>query len=86
MKFVQTETFERDVRKLDGSLKPRLKKAIEKISQAPFLGKPLKHLQNVFSERVLNFRLIYRVKDDELLLVCFKNREGVYAFLKENGF
>ncbi len=86
MKLVQTETFEKDVRKLDGSLKPRLKKAIEKIMQAPFLGKPLKHLPNVFSERVDNFRLIYRVKDGELLLVCFKNREAVYSYLKENGF
>ncbi len=86
MKILQTETFERDVRKLDGSLRPRLKKAVEKISQAPLLGKPLKHLQNVFSERVGNFRLIYRFTGGELLLVCFKNREGVYAHLKENGF
>ncbi len=80
----QTGTFEKDVKKLDVALKARIKKAIEKIAANPEGGKPLKHLPNVFSERIDNCRLIYRASGNEILLVCFKNREQVYEFLKEH--
>lgn len=64
--------------RLDGSMRPRLKAAIEKIVRQPQSGKPLKHFSNVFSECVGPFRLIYKLEPDVLLLVCFKNRDEVY--------
>ena len=83
MELLQTGEFERDVGKLDRGMKRQLGKAIEKISKNPNAGKPLKHLDSVFSERVSNFRLIYQFKDDGMLLVCFKNRDEVYGYLKK---
>lgn len=81
--LLKTGIFEKDIKTLDGSLKLRLKKAIEKIMQTPQLGKPLKHNSNTFSERIENRRLIYRIQNNnQILLVCFKHREEVYEFLK----
>ena len=81
---LETEFFERDVKKLDASVKRELKRAVSKIIDNPLKGKPLKHFKNVFSERVRNFRVVYRFVEsrDEVLLVCFRNREEVYDFLK----
>ncbi len=84
MELRQTQVFEHDVKKLDGSIKQRLKKSLEKIISAPTGGKPLKHFHNVFSERIENYRLAYRVKDNEILLICFKNRDEVYEYLKQH--
>ncbi len=38
-------------------------------------SKPLKHLANVFSERVENRRLVYKADKGALLLICFKSRD-----------
>jgi mRNA-degrading endonuclease RelE of RelBE toxin-antitoxin system len=83
LKLAQTTEFEKDVKKLDKSKKERLRKAIQKICSNPEFGKPLKHSTSTFSERILNYRLIYFYKksENEILLVCFKNREGVYSYL-----
>jgi mRNA-degrading endonuclease RelE of RelBE toxin-antitoxin system len=83
MELRQTDTFEKDFRKLDGGLRQRLKKALQKVFERPKLGKPLGRFKNVFSERVGHFRLVYRVKGEVLLLVCFKNRDDVYAELRK---
>lgn len=82
MQTTQTEFFERDVKKLGNDLKQRIKKSIQKISDNPRAGKPLKHFTNVFTERIENYRLTYRLQEDEILLVCFKNRDEVYEFIK----
>ncbi|HLC47638.1 MAG TPA: type II toxin-antitoxin system RelE/ParE family toxin [Candidatus Norongarragalinales archaeon] len=81
MEILHHPEFEKDVKRLDGSLKERLKKAIGKISSNPEIGKPLKHLHFCFSERIENYRLIYTFKENQILLVCFKNRDEVYEFL-----
>lgn len=83
MKLVQTETFEKDIKKLDGSIKERLKKAIQKIIDNPEGGKPLKHHSNVFSERIEQYRLIYKISREEILLIYFKKRDEVYQYLKD---
>ncbi|MFH0973667.1 MAG: type II toxin-antitoxin system RelE/ParE family toxin [Candidatus Micrarchaeota archaeon] len=81
---LETEFFERDVKKLDASVKRELRQTVSKIIDDPKKGKPLKHFKNVFSERMRNFRIIYRFVEsrNELLLVCFRNRDEVYDFLK----
>jgi mRNA-degrading endonuclease RelE of RelBE toxin-antitoxin system len=82
LRIVQTVVFEKDAKRLDASLRKELKRAVEKVIAKPEGGKPLKHLKNVFGERVRNFRLIYRLCGTELQLVCFKNRDEVFDFLK----
>ncbi len=82
MEILQTGEFEKDVARLGKSVKEQVSRAIRKISKNPGLGKPMRHLDSVFSERVSNFRLLYRFKDGKLLLLCFKNRDEVYDYLK----
>lgn len=82
MQLLKTETFEKDVKRLDGSYRKRLKKVIQKIIANPESGKPMEHFSNVFSERIESFRLICRVKNNELLLLCFKNRDEAYQHLR----
>ena len=83
MQLRQTDTFERDAKRLDASVKSRLKSAIEKILRQPTIEKPLRHYPNFFSERVGHFRLIYRLETpDSILLYCFKNRDEVYDELQ----
>lgn len=82
MQLLKTESFEKDIKRLDGAYKQRLKKVIEKILENPRRGKGMEHFPNVFSERIEPFRLIYRVKENELLLICFKNRDEVYQYLR----
>ena len=83
MELRKTAVFERDIKKLDGTMRHRLKKAIVKIASNPWLRKPLRHLPGLFSERLENYRLVYRVTGDELLLLCFKNREDVYEHVRD---
>jgi mRNA-degrading endonuclease RelE of RelBE toxin-antitoxin system len=79
----QTHEFEKDFKKIDKSLKLKLKKKIKKIIEFPLSGKPLKHLSKVFSERLEGHRLIYEFKENKILLICFKNRNDVYAYLQK---
>ncbi len=79
----QTHEFEKDVNKIDKNLRLILKKKIQKIINNPLLGKPLKHLSTVFSERVEGYRLIYKFDKNKILLVCFKNRDKVYNYLEK---
>ena len=81
MQISQTDVFEKDILHLGNDLRLRLKKAIEKISLNPTLGKPLRHFSNVFSERIENKRLIYQLRKNDVLLVCFKNRDEVYDYV-----
>jgi len=82
LKILQTPVFEKDAKRLDGGLRKRLGKTIEKIAANPLFGKPLRHAPCFFSERIENFRLVYRFQNNELLLICFKNRDEVYQYLK----
>ena len=83
MEVRKTSVFEKDALQLDGSLRERLKKAVAKTIARPEGGKPLEHLANVFSERVANYRLVYKYEGNTLLLVCFKNRDEVYRELEK---
>lgn len=82
MRILKSGVFEDDIKKLDGSYKQRLQKAIKKILEQPELGKPMEHFTKVFAERVDPFRLIYVLKNDEIHLICFKNRDEVYEYLR----
>lgn len=50
-----------------------------KLKQNPEAGKPLKNVhKNHRSLRVKNFRIIYRIEDNRILIICFDHRKEVY--------
>ncbi|MBI2109818.1 type II toxin-antitoxin system mRNA interferase toxin, RelE/StbE family [Candidatus Woesearchaeota archaeon] len=80
VKVTLTESFERQFKKIkDGSTKEKIKKQIEKIIEDHLVGKPLRY--DLKGERTLYikpYRLIYAVKQDEIILLRFSHRDNVY--------
>ena len=83
MEIKQTEEFKKDIKKLDGSFREELKRVIIKIIERAMFGKPMKHVKNVFSERIRNKRLLYMFENNTLIFLCFKSRKEVYDWLRE---
>jgi mRNA interferase RelE/StbE len=72
-----------DIAEFDGSAKRIIKKAIEeKLMVDPLkFGKPLRrNLSGLFKLRVGDYRVIYQVKEDEVIVVIVKvgHRREVY--------
>jgi addiction module RelE/StbE family toxin len=72
-----------EIIELDGSAKKLIKKAIEeKLMVDPLkFGKPLRRsLSGLFKLRVGNYRIIYQVKENEVIVVIVKigHRREVY--------
>ncbi|MBI5158988.1 type II toxin-antitoxin system RelE/ParE family toxin [Candidatus Micrarchaeota archaeon] len=67
--LVFEDSFEKDVQKLDNSIKKIVEKAVYKIKENPLAGKPLKGVSNYFRMRFLNYRLIYKVEASQKKIV-----------------
>lgn len=81
-KLFFTDTARKQYEKLDRPLKGQVDKALERISIAPFSGKPLRgDLKGIFSERVSTFRVLYKVKKSEIeiLVLTIEHRKSVYG-------
>jgi mRNA interferase RelE/StbE len=73
------------IQDLDPSQKSVVRKAIESLKSNPLRGKPLSHqLAGLRSLRTSDYRIIYRVKDRELiiLVITIGHRQDVYRKLK----
>lgn len=73
-----SEEFTSSFQKLDPSVKLIAGKRLKKIISAPFLGKPLSGTPYLFSERFLNYRIIYRVSGEKIVFVKLGKRDSVY--------
>lgn len=79
------EPARRAIERLDQSVKIRIRKALEKLSTTPYLGKPLSGpLSGYWSYRVGNYRIIYRIEEQELIVYVFGvgHRGEIYQSLK----
>lgn len=78
--IIPTDKFKDDVKKIrDKTVKERLQKQINKLSEKPNLGKPLKYdLRGEWSIHLKPYRLIYKVDGDKLILLRYEHREIVY--------
>jgi addiction module RelE/StbE family toxin len=80
VKITFSEGFERQFKKIkDGSTKEKIKKQIEKIIENTSVGKPLRY--DLKGERTLYikpYRLIYAIRQDEIVLLRFLHRNEVY--------
>ncbi|MBI3955513.1 type II toxin-antitoxin system RelE/ParE family toxin [Candidatus Gottesmanbacteria bacterium] len=79
VKFTQTAIT--DLRKLDRRYQLSVKKAIDRLSQNPKVGMPLKgKLKGLWKLRFSRYRIIYQILEKILIIVIFevKHRKNVY--------
>ena len=78
--IIPTDMFKDDVKQIrDKAVKERLQKQIEKLSEDPNFGKPLRYdLRGEWSIYVKPYKLIYTVDGDKLILLRFEHRKEVY--------
>ena len=82
--FYTTEA-KRAIAKLDPSVRSLIQKAAESLVRNPERGKPLTHaLTGLRSLRTSDYRIIYRIRNDELIVivVAVGHRRDVYKKLK----
>jgi len=77
-KLNPTVEFVEQMRKLDKSIRELVDKKLDRIKQNPALSKPLEHGSNIYSERVKNFRIVFKVSGNEVILLRVKKRKGAY--------
>ncbi|MBU2562783.1 MAG: type II toxin-antitoxin system RelE/ParE family toxin [Nanoarchaeota archaeon] len=77
-KITRSNTFIKQTKHLDNFLLKKLKLQIVKIIENPFVGKPLKYARGEKSLYIKPFRLIYAIKENELILLKFEHRKKVY--------
>jgi mRNA interferase RelE/StbE len=81
-----TQTAARAIKKLDPTVRSRVRTAIEKLREDPNRGKPLQlTLRGLRSWRTGDWRIVYRVeaKQIEILIVTVGHRREVYTRVRE---
>lgn len=79
MNVVYTEKFEKEIKKLDNSIKQKLLPQIEQIIKNPEKGKPLKYdLKGERTVYVKPFRIIYSFFNDTIYFLRCEHRKEVY--------
>jgi len=78
------DCLKKDLPKLDGSILRRIKMTIEqRLALSPFdFGKPLRHTaEGLWSLRVGDWRILYKVEGGKVLVLRVGHRREVYGFL-----
>jgi mRNA interferase RelE/StbE len=81
-----TKEAKKNIEKLDQSIKQVIKKAIESLSSNPYRGKPLVYeLSGLFSFRTSDYRIIYRIREEEILIIIIAvgHRKEIYKKLRK---
>jgi mRNA interferase RelE/StbE len=81
-----TKEAKKNIEKLDLSIAKIIGKAIESLAVNPAKGKPLAYdLAGLRSLRTSDYRIIYRIKEKELLIIVIAvgHRKEIYKKLKE---
>ena len=78
--LIFTKEFHENLKKLDNSIKQRLPAIFEKIKAQPRLAKPLHGKWDYYSERFLNYRILYTVNDKEKTIIMLEigKRDSIY--------
>ncbi len=81
-----TREAKRNVEKLDPSIRKIIQKAIQSLAVNPTKGKPLAYdLAGLHSLRTSDYRIIYRRKEKQLMIIVIAvgHRKEAYKKLKE---
>jgi mRNA-degrading endonuclease RelE of RelBE toxin-antitoxin system len=76
--LIYSDTFEKDLKILDPQFKLRLKRLIDKLMKDPKRFKPLHGHSNIFRIRFEQFRLVYKVEENKIILLFLRKRDVVY--------
>jgi len=77
--ILYTNKFEKEIKKLDSSIKSKVIKQIEKIIQNPKIGKPLRYdLRGEKTIYVKPYRIIYSFNQKSIIFLRVKHRKFVY--------
>ncbi|MBE3110635.1 MAG: type II toxin-antitoxin system RelE/ParE family toxin [Acidobacteria bacterium] len=85
-RILYTREAKKSVEKLDPTVRKLIRKAIESLAVSPEKGKPLSYeLAGLRSLRTSDYRVIYRIKGGELLIivVAVGHRREIYKKLSE---
>lgn len=76
----------KQIRNLDKHIKDRVGRSLRRLAYQPDLGKPLKGKENLWSYRFGTpggeYRAVYRIKPEAILIILVGSRESVYEILK----
>lgn len=81
-----TRNAAKSARKLDPQTQRRVRAALQRLAEAPELGKPLQlTLRGLRSYRTGDYRIVYRAIEDriEILIVAVGHRREVYDRLRD---
>jgi mRNA-degrading endonuclease RelE of RelBE toxin-antitoxin system len=80
MKLNYEDLFKKQYKKIkDNNLRIRVTNKIQKLKQNSNLGKPLRYShKNHWSLRVGKYRIIYRIENDNIFIICFDHRKLIY--------
>ena len=77
--IIYTDKFEKEVKKLDSSIKSKVIKQIKKIIQKPDIGKPLRYdLKRERTIYVKPYRIIYSFNHEAIIFLRVEHRKSVY--------
>ncbi|MBS3740427.1 type II toxin-antitoxin system RelE/ParE family toxin [Candidatus Bipolaricaulota bacterium] len=78
------------IRELDPQIRSQVGKAVKRLEKAPELGKPLKNKENLYSYRFGTpggeYRAIYRIKEESVLVVLVGPRKEIYEILRRSNY
>lgn len=80
MEIIFSEEFKKDFKKIkDKVTRIKIIKHTKKLEQLPESGKPLQYnLKNYRTIRVPPYRILYRIEEDKIIIVCFDHRKKAY--------
>jgi len=76
--ILRTDTFARDLKKLDKKTADQIRKALHRIIDQPGRQKPLKGLPGYYRLRVGVYRIIYKLEGNKFTLLFIKKRDTAY--------
>lgn len=79
--LIYADTFERDLKALDNSVKEHLKKLLPKVQEDPTRFKPLHGFPHHHRLRFEKYRLIYKIDGNRVVLLFVRNRKEAYKAL-----
>jgi mRNA interferase RelE/StbE len=75
-----THRFSRDIKALDRNEQVRILRQVYVLETNPHAGKPLHgEFTGVYSLRIGNFRVLYRIEGNQVLLLAVGHRKQIYG-------
>ncbi len=78
VRIIPSNTFKKNIKKLNQFERDKLEKQIKKILVNPKVGKPLKYKRGERSLYIKPFRLVYVLRGGKVILLKFDHRKKVY--------